>query len=164
MAARRLHQQGVERAAAILHRSIGRSAQAIDEHDYRLRARIGSLFATYGKRLDETTARLRSLDLRLRLARSRQRLDRATAAAEQCTANKVARAHARLEPAIAHLTQLSPLKILERGYAIVSDATGSVLTDPAQAPVGSVIEARLAKGSLSAEVRPKRPGSVNRGS
>ena len=164
MSARRLHQQGVDRAAAILHRTIGRSAQAIDEHDYSLRARIGSLFTTYGKRLDETTARLRSLDLRLRLARARQRLDRATAAAEQCTRYKVAKAHARLEPAIAHLTQLSPLKILERGYAIVTDRTGTVLTDPAQAPVGSVIEARLAKGTLSAEVRSKHPGALNRGS
>jgi exodeoxyribonuclease VII large subunit len=154
MDSRRLHQQGVERAAAILHRKVGRLAQRIDELDYRLRSGMAWLVAERKKCLADSAAHLGSLDLRLRLARARQRLDRVSAEATRAIGQKVTRANARLEPAIAHLTQLSPLKILERGYAIVTDAAGRVLTDPAQVPAGSVIEARLAKGSLQAEVRP----------
>src|SRR4029077_1724467 len=41
-AARRLHQQGVERASAVLHRNIGRMQQRVDELEYRLRERVNS--------------------------------------------------------------------------------------------------------------------------
>src|SRR5579864_7651027 len=66
MASRRLHQQGVERASAVLHRNIGRLQQRVDELEYRLRERIGASASARRKRLEEFTARLRSLDLRLR--------------------------------------------------------------------------------------------------
>jgi len=36
MAARRLHQQGVERASAVLHRNIGRLQQRVDDFEYRV--------------------------------------------------------------------------------------------------------------------------------
>ena len=65
---------------------------------------------------------------------------------------RLTRSNARLDPLIAHLTQLSPLKILERGYALVSNATGRIVKEPADAPVGSEIEVRLARGQIAARV------------
>jgi exodeoxyribonuclease VII large subunit len=152
MAARRLHQQGVERASAVLHRNIGRMQQRVDELEYRLRERVSGRTTARRKRLEELTARLRSLDLRLRFAAARRRLENADAAALQIIRLRLTRAQNRLVPLQAHLTQLSPLKILDRGYAIVTNAEGRIVKEPEEAPVGSEIQVRLAKGNIAAEV------------
>jgi exodeoxyribonuclease VII large subunit len=152
MAARRLHQQGVERASAVLHRGIGRLQQRVDELEYRLRERTGTAAALRRQRLEELIARLRSLDLRLRIAAARRRLEAADTAALQLVRLRLTRGHGRLDPLIAHLTQLSPLKILERGYALVTDAAGRIVKEPADAPVGSEIDVRLARGQIAAQV------------
>lgn len=152
MATRRLHQQGVERASAVLHRGIGRLQQRVDELEYRLRERTGTAAAVRRQRLEELIARLRSLDLRLRIAAARRRLEAVDAAILQLVWLRITRAHGRLDPLTAHLTQLSPLKILERGYALVTDAAGRIVKEPGDAPVGSEIDVRLARGQIAAQV------------
>ena len=156
MADRALHARGVDRASAVVHRSVGRLQQRVDELDYRVRDRVQAAFAIRRKRLDELTTRLRSLDLRLRFARTRQRLEAADAAAIQLTHLRVARAHGRLNPLIANLTQLSPLKILDRGYAIVTNQAGAIVKQSSDAPVDSDVGIRLARGKIDARVvKPK---------
>jgi exodeoxyribonuclease VII large subunit len=152
MAARRLHNQGVERASAVVHRNIGRLQQRVDELEYRLRERITSRQAGCGKRLEELATRLRSLDLRLRFAAARRRLEAAETALAQLARLRLTRAQGSLKPLLAHLTQLSPLKILERGYAIVSNPAGQIVKEPAEAPAGSEVNIRLAKGALAAKI------------
>ena len=152
MAARRLHNQGVERASAVVHRNIGRLQQRVDELEYRMRERINSRQSGCGKRLEELATRLRSLDLRLRFAAARRRLEAAETALAQLARLRLTRAKGSLEPLLAHLTQLSPLKILERGYAIVSNQAGQIVKEPAEAPAGSEINIRLAKGAIAAKV------------
>jgi exodeoxyribonuclease VII large subunit len=152
MAARALHERGVERASAVLHRNIGRWQQRVDEMDYRMRRRAQSAASGRRKRLEELTARLRSLDLRLRVARARQRLEAADTAAAQLIHLRLTRAHGRLNPLIAHLTQLSPLKILERGYAIVTNQSGELVKQPADAPAESKVDIRLGQGKIAARV------------
>src|SRR5262249_52914429 len=125
----------------------------VDELEYRLRERSATAVAARRRRLEELTARLRSLDLRLRFAAARRRLEGADTAATQLIRLRITRAQGRLNPLIAHLTQLSPLKILERGYAIVTNREGAIVKEPSQAPVGSDIAIRLSKGRLSAEVK-----------
>jgi exodeoxyribonuclease VII large subunit len=152
MAARALHERGVERASAVLHRNIGRWQQRVDEMDYRMRRRAQSAAAARRKHLEELTARLRSLDLRLRVARARQRLEAADTAAAQLIHLRLTRAHGRLNPLIAHLTQLSPLKILERGYAIVTNQNGEIVKQPTDAPAESKVDIRLGQGKIAARV------------
>jgi len=57
---------------------------------------------------------------------------------------------------LAHLSQmlesLSPLNTLQRGYAIVTDSTGSVVTDASTMSRDDKVEARLAKGHLDLTV------------
>jgi exodeoxyribonuclease VII large subunit len=57
-----------------------------------------------------------------------------------------------LNPLIAHLTQLSPLKILERGYAIVTNQDGAIVKETADAPAESRVDIRLAQGKIAARV------------
>jgi exodeoxyribonuclease VII large subunit len=51
------------------------------------------------------------------------------------------------------LDSLSPLGTLQRGYAIVSDSEGKVLTDAGKVSVGDEVEARLASGRLGLTVK-----------
>ena len=152
MAARALHERGVERASAVLHRNVGRLQQRVDELDYHMRGRVQTTTAIRRKRLEQLTARLRSLDLRLRIAEARRRLEAADTAAAQLIRLRLTRAHGRLNPLVAHLTQLSPLKILERGYAIVTNQDGLIVKQPADAPVDSTVGIRVAQGKIAARV------------
>jgi exodeoxyribonuclease VII large subunit len=62
------------------------------------------------------------------------------------------RARERLLPLVRTLNAVSPLATLERGYAIVSIEGGQILRDAAEARPGTLIEARLARGSIRAKV------------
>lgn len=152
MAGRRLHQQGLDRMSATLHRAIGRRQQRVDEMEYAMRERLRNELAARRRRLEAATERLRRRDVRLRLAAAGRRIEAARTALEHCVGLRVTRAHGRIEPLRAQLEQLSPLKILERGYAIVSAADGAVVKSPAQAPPGSDVSIRIAEGRLSARI------------
>jgi exodeoxyribonuclease VII large subunit len=63
----------------------------------------------------------------------------------RCRAEAVASGHQR-----GHLRALSPLGVLDRGYAIARTAAGEIVRDPAQAPAGADLEIRVAAGLLGA--------------
>jgi exodeoxyribonuclease VII large subunit len=152
MATRALHERGVERASAVFDRNVGRLQQRVDELDYRMRGRAQSVAAVRRKRLEDLAARLRRQDLRLRMARARQRLQAADTAAAQLIRLRLTRAHGALNALVAHLTQLSPLKILERGYAIVTNERGVIVKQPVDAPPDSKVDIRIAQGRMAARV------------
>jgi exodeoxyribonuclease VII large subunit len=149
---RRLRQQGVERALSVLQRRVGRALQNVDEQEYRLRDRIRAELAARDRRRRSLDLRLRRFDVRPRLAVCHRRLESAQAAAVQTMRLALARRRGVLDQCAANLSQLSPLRILDRGYAIVTNRQG-IVRDSAAAPPGSAIHVRLAKGELNADVR-----------
>lgn len=152
LAARRLHQTGTDRMSATLRRAVGRRQQRIDELEYRLRERVRRELAVRRRRFDGLTERLRRQDLRLRFAEARRRIEAARSALQHRIRLSLTRAGGRLDPLVAHLTQLSPLKILDRGYAIVTTNAGEIVKSPAQAPAGNEIGIRVAEGRFAAQV------------
>ncbi len=64
----------------------------------------------------------------------------------------LARAAHRLALAQRGLHTVSPLATLTRGFAIVTRADGTLVTDAAALGVDDEIEARLARGSVAARV------------
>ena len=56
------------------------------------------------------------------------------------------------------LDSLSPLAILERGYALVFDASGKLVKDASGVEAGQTISARLARGEITAQVTGKKVG------
>ena len=130
MLARRLHAQGIDRATAMVQRKVGRGFQ----------------------RLDELSVRLRKMDLRLRFGETRRRLQALDHQAVTAMTLRLTRARARLDPLTGELAQLSPLRVLDRGYAIVRDAEGHVIKDADEVRPGSAIHIRVAKGTIDAEV------------
>ena len=61
----------------------------------------------------------------------------------------------RFERLMLQLDERSPLRVLERGYAVVYDASGNVVRDVAQVSLGEAIAVRLHRGRLTAEVKHK---------
>jgi exodeoxyribonuclease VII large subunit len=146
---RRFHTLAVDQAR--LHRAIGKQMQRVDELDYRLRERWRALIDARRRLLDAAAARLAQLDVRLQFARARQRLETGEATLERRMRLLLSEARGSVAESEAHLRQLSPLKTLERGYAIVQ-RDGIVVKSPEDAPIGSELKVRLAAGEIRAEV------------
>lgn len=144
-----LHQVAIDRAR--LHRTIGRHMQRVDEMDYRLRELWREGIATRRRRLERAASTVARLDVRLGFAAARRRLEASGAALGHAIRLRLSRAGGQLAPLSAHLKQLSPLAILDRGYAIVA-RDGKILKAPADAPAGSQLRVRLAQGELGAVV------------
>lgn len=151
-----LHQKGIERATGVLRRGIGRSLQRVDEFDYRLRGTVRERLDRERRALQALGVRLRERDLRLVLAEVRRRVEKAEAAVAENMKLLLAAAHAHFEPLAAQLRQLSPLAVLERGYAIVEDQAGRVIRQAADAPVNSPLSVRLRRGALRVVVTESR--------
>ena len=148
---RRLRQQGIERALGVLHRRVGRYLQRIDEQEFRARERMRAGVESRERARRSLELRLRRFDVRPRLAADRRRLDGASVQATERIRHLLNSRRRRWEHLSAKLSQLSPPLVLQRGYAIVSNAQG-VVTDAANAPAGSRIHVRVAKGELDARV------------
>jgi exodeoxyribonuclease VII large subunit len=147
--ARRLN--GVIVDHARLHRAIGRRMQRVDELEYSLRDGVRMAVEGRKRALDTVSARLVQQDVRLQFADARRRLEACDAAVAQSMRWRLSQARGALAPLSAHLDQLSPLKILERGYAIV-EREGKIVKSPEDAPRGASIQVRVAQGSLRAKV------------
>jgi len=148
---RRLRQQGTDRAAGALRLRVGRAQQRIDELGFRMRDSVSAAARVRERERSALEARLRRFDMRPRLAAGRRRMETARAAAAEVMRMRLALRRGAWERAAAKLGQLSPLRILERGYAIVSNESG-ILKDAAAAPPDSRIQVRLARGELRAVV------------
>ncbi len=59
------------------------------------------------------------------------------------------------------LETLSPLAVLQRGYALIFDAAGNLVKDAAQLNPGDNVRARLARGEIRAAVTATNANSGN---
>jgi exodeoxyribonuclease VII large subunit len=163
------------RLALAIQRRLQDERNALQSREQRLaRAHPGIRLRQLAQRLDDIEARLR-LATRHRLERSRARLGAAHSALLRASPasrvgalglrlessrralvgairSRVGDSRRSLELAVRALHAVSPLATLERGYAIVTDADGEVLRDPAVLQPGDRITARLARGRAEADV------------
>ena len=91
-------------------------------------------------------------EVKSRLRNARRRFDAASSACNDAMETSVQEARERLALAAASLDALSPLAVLQRGYAIAQDAAGKPLRDAAAVNAGDQISVRLAKGKLNTRV------------
>jgi exodeoxyribonuclease VII large subunit len=144
-------------AFARMQDALGRRQQRLDDLGYRLGTAERGLLEAQRRRLDVAAARVRHFDLRRQLAAMRRDLAARTASLGALGKRLLLERSARLEQVAARLGELSPLKILDRGYALVLDASGNLVKDAAQVRAGDQITARLARGTLSATVKKSGP-------
>ncbi|HKW76018.1 MAG TPA: exodeoxyribonuclease VII large subunit [Terriglobales bacterium] len=136
---------------------LGRRAQRLDELTFRLASDFRGNLRDYQRRLEVAAARVRHFDFRRSLAATRAQLTSETEALVRTMQMRVAEHRAQLNQVFGKLEALSPVRILDRGYALVFDAEGKLVKDAAQLNPGQKISAQLAKGSLTAEVTKTTP-------
>jgi exodeoxyribonuclease VII large subunit len=153
---RDLHQRGTTRAATLLQRALARRAQRIDDLDHRLRDRARRFLEAESRGLAGLLRRLHASDLRVHLARNRHRQQVSTERIINAMQRRMHEARHRAEATEAHLTQLSPLGVLARGYAIVEDSRRHVLRSSAETASGEPLHIRLHRGELAAVVSSTR--------
>ena len=102
------------------------------------------------QRLERSVERLRAAP-RLVLERQGQRVERAHERLRRAPALAVERKRAALESTAGRLQVLSPLKTLQRGYAIVRTESG-VVTASADVTPGVRVDVRVAQGAFGARV------------
>jgi exodeoxyribonuclease VII large subunit len=152
LAARDVRDRGTERSIAIMQRALAKRAQKLDDLEYRLRNQQRSVLEARSRRLPELTRRLEACDLRLRLARNRQREEVLRQRMRTAIAARLWAERSKFESLHVHLAQLSPLRILGRGYAIVQAAGGRIIRSSADTIVNEAISIRLHQGSIGAIV------------
>jgi exodeoxyribonuclease VII large subunit len=151
LSSRRLHQLECDEAA--LRHWIGRRTQRIDELEYHLREMVRARLQRVRRTVDELASRVARRDVRLRFAEARRKTEALDSALRQRIHLKLRDSRGEFGPLAAHLEQLSPLKILDRGYAIV-ERDGRLVKAPEDAPVDSTVRVRVAKGEFKARVTP----------
>jgi len=144
----RLPQAQRQRLEALEHRLHAHHPQRRLAHDRRRLEGLGTRLRDAGHLLvPAVRRRLDALDRRLRAAGS---------AAPSGARLRLARAAGALQA-------LSPLGVLERGYAVATDAHGRALTDAHTVEVGDPIALRLHRGRLRARVTGHDPEAGGEG-
>jgi exodeoxyribonuclease VII large subunit len=152
-------QQQMQRLDDLMQRLSGAARTGLHRDARRLgelRAHLqhcspGHMLAAWGERNQALQMRL-TRALGERLARVGARNQELHGRLDRAARDRLGRAGHRLALAQRALDTVSPLATLTRGFAIVTRADGGLLTDAGAAAVGEEIEARLARGTLTARV------------
>jgi len=136
------------RVAALLHRL----DQRLDDAAQRLDDVIATKLRMRQNRIADLAAAVLRHDPRQHLAHARAHLADMRARLDRCVERFVESSAASLNALDARLHSLSPLAVLDRGYALVLSAEGSVVRSSTQIAVGDELTTRLVDGSFMSRV------------
>jgi exodeoxyribonuclease VII large subunit len=130
-----------------------RHRQQTDELTSRLAIALEGRLERLRHRYTIAGTRIASFDLRMRLRtlglRLAQRSTELGVRMERFFVGKIQ----QLERLQLQLEERSPLRVLQRGYAICTDANGNVVSAAEQVAIGAEVNVQLARGRLGAEVK-----------
>ncbi|MBI1741291.1 MAG: exodeoxyribonuclease VII large subunit, partial [Candidatus Koribacter versatilis] len=152
MARQELSERTQHGAFARMMDGINRRQQALDEVRFRVERAQRQLLERCHRRWEAASAAVRHYDARRRLAAVRQRLDAQTGSLAAAAHARLLAGSAILDRRTAALEALSPVAILNRGYALVFDANGQLVKDAGRLQAGDEVSARLARGRVRARV------------
>ena len=130
--------------------------QKLDDLTHRLELAQRNLLEKFRRRWEIVSAAVRHYDVRLVLSGMRKELESRTTALGSVMRNVLLQYRVRSERLETALQSLSPLAILDRGYALVFDANGKLLKDADAVKIGDEISARLAHGKIDAAITKKQ--------
>ena len=129
--------------------------QKLDDSTYRAERAERQLLEQMRRRWETVSATVRHYDLRLVLSGMRKEWSSVTRTLVAAMRNLLLQNRVRSDRLGTALEGLSPMAILERGYALVFDASGKLVKDASRVRAGEEISARLARGEIHATVRKK---------
>ncbi|NOT20765.1 MAG: exodeoxyribonuclease VII large subunit [Sideroxydans sp.] len=121
-----------QRLARAMSRRLERAMQQVDMAQRRL--------VHPAQRLQQQAERISALQQRMRLAYART----------------MEKHRVRLAATQQHLQHLDPNQVLARGYSLVRDSQGNLLSSSAHLALGDALEITFAQGGVSAQVQEKR--------
>jgi exodeoxyribonuclease VII large subunit len=136
------------RVSMLLHRF----AQRIDDLSQRLDSSLDRALRLRQSSVGELAATVLRHDPRQALAQARERLFACRTRIDRSTERLLQSFAAALSFLDARLHSLSPLSVLERGYALVLSADGALVRSAAQLATGDSVTTRLADGSFTSRV------------
>ncbi len=160
---RRIHLEGLVRGIPKLDMIVAQKTQDLDALTERLNEAPQRLLLAKSESLTILGGRLALDRFSDDLRRHGENLENLTARAVSALKRTSGDAATRLENLFARLESVSPKRVLERGYALVRDASGAPITAVAGAMAGCVLSIEFADGEVSARVdgtpppKPARP-------
>jgi exodeoxyribonuclease VII large subunit len=153
----------VSRAESRVTTLLHRLGQRLDDMTQRLDAALISQLRLRQIRITEVAAAVLRHDPRQNLAHVREHLADFRARIDRCMERLLESFAASLNALDARLHSLSPLAVLDRGYALVLSAEGSLLRSTAQIAEGDRVTTRLADGSFLSRVESTTAGAPQTG-
>ena len=153
-ARQRLERLGANAVLRRLEDRLDRRAQRIDDLLFRNSSAQRTRLIREEVRLRGLAGRLEGRSPAVQLGLTQRRLETLSARLTGAMQRRMAGGARRLERASHQMLAMSPLRVLERGYALVYGGNGELLRDAEKAQAGQEITARLARGVLKARVLP----------
>jgi exodeoxyribonuclease VII large subunit len=150
---RRVHELSARRGFRRPLDLLRQQRQRADEMTSRLALGLRARLEQSRKRFTAAHLRIVKFDFRVKISAFRLRLEKRAADLGVRIERQLRARHERVEKLFLQLNERSPLKVLERGYAIATDAHGIVLRDAAQVAIGDTVSLQLHRGKLSTEVK-----------
>ncbi|HEY5718696.1 MAG TPA: exodeoxyribonuclease VII large subunit, partial [Motiliproteus sp.] len=127
-------------------------AQQLDRLELRLHAAMRQRLNQLSRELSHRQERLLLQRPLLRIDQQRRQLCQLQGRLQQTIQQRVQHQRSRLAGSARALHAVSPLATLERGYAIVSEPSGRVISSVTQTAPGRTLKARLSDGVLVCQV------------
>lgn len=138
--------------ATRLHDALSASSSA----EYRLASAMRSAMGAAGTRLYEASRQVSLPHLRSLLAAARARFETLSNSRDSAIVARLQSAQREFALAAAALDAMSPLRVLERGYAIAHDSQGRVIREANATSIGDELRLRLWRGELDCRVERKK--------
>jgi exodeoxyribonuclease VII large subunit len=141
------------RISTLLHRS----AQKLDELTFRLEGVLAAQVQLSRNHLADLAASVLRHDPRQQVAHAREHLNEFRARLARMIERRMQIASASLGSFDARLHSLSPLAVLDRGYALVIGADGAIVKSIVQLDAGDELTTRISDGSFTSRVTDLAP-------
>jgi exodeoxyribonuclease VII large subunit len=155
-ARQRLTRLPINRGETRIHALLHQMEQRLDDLSFRQEAALSSQLRGYQRNVADLAAAILRHDPRQRLALSRARLLSCRTRLDRSLERQLHASAATVNALDARLHSLSPLAVLDRGYALVVDAAGGVVRSTAQVAPGDQVTTRLCDGAFTSRVEAAR--------
>ncbi len=131
---------------------VGEELARVQQARSRVLSRISSMLSTEIERVAQFRSRPALATSTWIIDTRAEELTRLVARGVELTTRRLDSSREALEERRSHLRALSPQKTLDRGYSIIQDSSGAVVSDSAHVTIDDDVRVTLARGRLTATV------------
>mgnify|MGYP004508575339 FL=1 len=140
-------------AAELAVPDAGEISAALSAYEKRISENINAKVSLFSERLSHAEMLISPVRLMQLAENAEQALDREETGLQKLIFEKITNAENEIKALCGKLDALSPLKVLKRGYAFVSDENGTAIKNADNVKINDVINVRLCGGRLLCDVR-----------